>query len=839
MVNFRSKIVASNESDKSFHPHDIYEDLDRATDKGPLRPAQHYVLNDWYLNRRDDKDVVLKLHTGQGKTLVGLLMLQSIMNAKSTPALYVCPNNYLVEQVIKQAKSFGVKCLPFEDDAPVEFENGEAILVCNAHKAFNGKTKLGKDVSLYPNVSIVLDDAHACAETIKESCIITLDSDKVAYKGLVSLFEDDLVGQGAGTFEELKNGAYEAFLPVPYWAWYEKEAEVLSILSQSLKLNEVKFAWEIIKDMMKDCYCVISGTQLKIAPYQTPINGFNFFDSAKHRILMSATMIDDSFLINDLDISSEAIVNPVVYPDESWSGEKMVLIPSEIQSSVNTLKLANKFSKEKTNTIGITVLTPSKARAKPWVGCGALYVDRDNIKNEVDKLVDKKERVKVRVFANKYDGIDLPDHACRILVLSGAPYANDLASRYEYSVRVDSEIVEKKIARSIEQGMGRSVRGDKDYSVVMLDGPDIVRNIRSKKTRGYFSAQTLKQVEIGLSIVEYGKEDVSSGAEPIDVVVDLVNQCLNRNEDWKEFYKQKMDELNPVLGDYNHLKLFEAEKSAENHYRNGRYTTAVNTLQAAIDTSIMNGKDKAWYLQQLARLIYPFDKVESAKYQKAAFENNRLLLKPRDGVQYVKIDSQPLDRLHKIKSVVSSYPSHDELAIELDNLLSSLQFEGDSKRFESALDKLGTMLGLETQMPDSQWKEGPDNLWCLGGGEYILWEAKNEVKKSREEIYKTEARQIDSSVAWFKGRYAGAQSINVIVIPTARLAKGVAFNNDISVLKNSGLKSFKNKVKQFFTSLASSDIDQLSDSDINAKLNFYDLSVEDLKSKYFTKILNK
>ena len=58
----------------------IYDGLDRASDKGPLRPAQKAILAEWHEHRRDSKDVIVKMHTGQGKTLIGLLILQAKLN---------------------------------------------------------------------------------------------------------------------------------------------------------------------------------------------------------------------------------------------------------------------------------------------------------------------------------------------------------------------------------------------------------------------------------------------------------------------------------------------------------------------------------------------------------------------------------------------------------------------------------------------------------------------------------------------------------------------------------------------------------------------------------------
>ncbi|SFU79784.1 DEAD/DEAH box helicase family protein [Halomonas korlensis] len=832
MIDF-SKLTGSSSTTALTDPSLIYENSDRETDKGPLRPAQEYVLTDWHTNRRSDKDVLVKLHTGQGKTLVGLLMLQSKLNETGNPSLYVCPNNYLVGQTLKQAKSFGISCIEFTSDLPVEFENGESILVCNASKAFNGFSKLGTRRSKVENINIVIDDSHACSETIKNACIITLKNGEDAYRDIISLFEEDLEGQGEGTLREIKDGGRDALLPVPYWAWYENTGKVADILSKNLNSNDVKFAWEIIKDALSNCQCLVSGKEVSIVPYTTPIRNFDFYESAGQRVFMSATMVDDSFLIADLGISIQSVQKPLVYPDEKWSGEKMVLIPSEIDSEVNLSTLGELFCQDKeSNSIGTSILVSSEPNSRMWTQYGAIYVSKDNIDAEVAKLHNEEERYKARVFANKYDGIDLPDSACRVLVLSGNPYSNDLSSQYENTVRVGSDVVEKRLARSIEQGMGRSVRGDKDYSVIVLIGPDLVKQARSKKTRRHFSPQTNKQVDIGLKIVSLAKGELEHGGDIKDVLKSLINKCLSRDSAWKDFYRQEMNSIKSTHASSEFLGLFMAERQADEAYRNGDYSTAAQVMQSALDKEELSQKEKAWYLQEMARLVYPYSKTESNKFQLAAFSSNRLLLKPRDGIKYDKISYIPEARVSRVISWVNGFDEPQEMVIEIDEILSNLRFEGDSKRFERAWDSLGKSLGFTTQMPDSEWKMGPDNLWVVTDGTYLLVEAKNEVKKTRSEIVKSEAEQIDSSIAWFKEQYPGANSVNVLIIPARKFARGVAVNNPIKILDDSRLRAFKKQIRRFFVDLSRVKPDQLSEDGVAARLQEYELCEQDILDKY-------
>ena len=141
MVDFKKKLGKTAKK-KSVDPKEIYESLDRASDKGPLRPAQTAILNEWQKNHRSKKDVILKLHTGQGKTLIGLLILQAKLNEGLGPALYLCPNNFLIAQTEEQAAQFGVTTETIDGQLPDSFVNSNAILITSIQTLFNGLTKL-------------------------------------------------------------------------------------------------------------------------------------------------------------------------------------------------------------------------------------------------------------------------------------------------------------------------------------------------------------------------------------------------------------------------------------------------------------------------------------------------------------------------------------------------------------------------------------------------------------------------------------------------------------------------------------------------------------------------
>lgn len=112
VINFRD-LLGKEDIKKPINPIEIFNNLDRRSGKEYLRDPQRIVLTEWFEQHRLKKDIIIKLHTGQGKTLIGLLILQSFLNEGKGPAIYICPDNYLVEQTIEQAKEFGVKTVPF------------------------------------------------------------------------------------------------------------------------------------------------------------------------------------------------------------------------------------------------------------------------------------------------------------------------------------------------------------------------------------------------------------------------------------------------------------------------------------------------------------------------------------------------------------------------------------------------------------------------------------------------------------------------------------------------------------------------------------------------------
>lgn len=837
MVNFKNRL-AGKKAEKPTDPVKLYETLDRAHDKGPLRPAQLAVLGEWFATHQNTRDVIVKLHTGQGKTLIGLLMLQARLNAGKGPALYLCPDNFLIAQTCEQAKQFGIATCIADPELPDEFMNGDKILVASVQKLFNGLTKFGLNRQSVAIETLLMDDAHACADTIREQCRIRIPSDEPAYSALRTLFAADLEMQGIGTYADICNDKRDALLPVPYWAWVSREGEIAGILSAHTARDSIKFAWPLLKDILGQCQCNISGAAIEIEPYIAPLSAFGSYWKATHRVFMSATVTDDAFLVKGLQLTPATITKPLSYPKETWSGEKMVLLPSLVNEELDRERIVKGFAAPNPKRrFGVVALIPSFNRTKDWEAYGAIIAKKDTVSEIIDGLK-RGEFEKAVVLVNRYDGIDLPDDSCRILVFDSKPYSESLTDLYQEFCRPDSEATLMRTIRTVEQGMGRSVRGEKDYCVVVVVGTDLIRLIRDKGSRKYLSSQMAAQIELGLEIADMARQEIEDGAKPVDAFNGLIRQCLGRDADWKAFYVEQMSKVKPSGANEQVLRLYASELLAEMAYNAGDYSSASDELQKLLDSGAVNNDDKGWYLQEMARYHYRSNRTESQRLQVAAHKSNRLLLKPSTGVTVAKLTVLSQGRVERIAKWVGGFASYPDLDVSVSDVLGRLVFGTKADKFELALDELSRALGFAGERPDKEWKEGPDNLWAVDATQYLLWECKSEVDIKRAEINKREAEQMNRSSAWFGKHYPGMSVKRIIIHPSNTVQSAAAFTHEVEAMREAELKKIVKSAREFFKSFESLNFKDLSIAHIQKMIDAHNLAVPDFLTRYSKKLHN-
>ena len=843
MIDF-SKRIQSKTQPKKVNPVEIYDSLDRTASTGPLRPEQRRVLENWYNERRADKDLIVKLHTGAGKTLLGLLIAQSYINSNEGPAIYICPNIYLMQQACEEAQKFGI---PFEivapgNEIPDKFSQGKTVLITYVQKVFNGLSIFGVGNDSTKVGCLILDDSHACIDSINNACTIKVEKTSPAFQTLVDIFEEELRQQGEGTYQDFNNGVSGTIIPIPFWSWSNHISRVTEVLACSLEDNNIKFAWQILKDQLINCNAYVSPSKIEICPFCLPIEKFGIFSRAKHRVLMSATTQEDTLFIKGLGLSIQAVQNPLIDKEYLWSGEKMILIPDQICEECDTDEMITRLL-EMPHDFGIVVLSPSFDKAKKYQLIGATLANEpgDSSKSVYTKVdsFKKQPNNKILVLANRYDGIDLPDNACRMLIVDSVPYYDSLTDRYEMMCRPESEIVRVKTVQKIEQGLGRSVRGEKDYSVILIVGSDLIKYLRSLNNRALFSQQTQKQIEIGFEIVDMCKEETSSDVNGYALLYSTINQCLGRDEGWKEYYASKMNDIDVPMPEQHQLyDVLQKERAVYDAIRIKDYDRGCRLLQDIVN-SCDDLAEKGWYMQILAKFKYFVSKSESNQIQIAAFKNNNELLKPTTGITYKKIEYPTDDtRIQRMINAVKKYKTYENLNLFVSEQLGNFTFGVEAEKFEKVIHELGLLLGFVCQRPDKEIRMGPDNLWCLGQNQYIMFECKSQVADGRTAISKHEAGQMEEHCAWFEKEYDGMSAMNVMIIPTSMLAEDAFFSHSVMIMRKKGLAELKRGISAFFQEFKGYALDGLTTNTVNDWLTTHNMNSADWLLKYLDKPIN-
>lgn len=830
MVDFRK--LQKGSSMQKINPIEIYDSLDRHSSTGPLRPNQEEVLLEWFDHHRQDKDVIIKMHTGEGKTLVGLLLLQSKINDGKGPCLYLCPNNYLVSQVETNAKRFGIKCQTAENTSlPVEFTNGKEILITTVQKLFNGKSVFGIDRNPFEVDSIVLDDSHACMDAIRSSYSIVIKRNTGTWHYILNTFGLSLKKQGEGTFIDIKDNEFgDSIMRIPYWDWIAKSSETLEYFSTNEDDDDsIKFAIPLLKDIWKDCSVYISHRQILIEPDYSLISKFKTFTRAKQRVFMTATTQDDSFFIKGLEVDENTINTPITPKTTKWWGEKMILFPSNIDVSLEGDFIRNVICKPANiKAPNRAVLVPSFKIAEEYKQIGAEIFGRQTILQLINQMEDEGVR-KAMVFANRYDGVDLPDDKCRILILDGLPCYGNLSDIFEQKSRPNSTLVKAKTAQKIEQGLGRSVRGERDYSVILLIGRNLVEFVNTKSNQMFFSEQTTKQIQLGSNITQLMKEEDDARK----ALMETMDQCLKREEAWKNFYVDEMNKIKKEVHARPYIDILKKEKEAEISLANHDYERA-KTIYRDLSNNISesNSEEKGWYLEKVAKCDCILNNHETMeKEQMAAHRYNNNLFHIIDADKIKLSDEEKIFYEETIK-FISKCKDDVEFKNKVKVELGKLSFGMPAKQFEGALDYIGKILAFKCERPDNTLNVGPDNLWLAPDEGYMAIECKNEVDLDRQFISKDEAGQFNNHIGWIKKNYPKKNVDYIFIHPSQKLDIKANLVEDVRCLTPTRLKDFKQQVSLYVDRLISYSIRNLNGIIVRELLEDYKLTKRHIIKQY-------
>ncbi|AGF25613.1 MULTISPECIES: DEAD/DEAH box helicase family protein [Bacillus amyloliquefaciens group] len=803
MLDF-SKLLEDTLDTAVVNPIEIFDLLPEKNEKYEelLRPAQQRVLETWCNDFRDNPNTVIKMNTGSGKTVVGLLMLQSYLNEGKGPAIYIVPDNYLIEQIIKEANDLGLKVTRDNNDS--EFLNGESILITNMHKIINGRSVFGVGEVKKSIGCIVVDDAHACMKVAKSQFSITIPRSNDIYEKLLNIFSDSIKLQSESRYLDIKEGDKNTQQLIPFWEWHKNYSRILELLHEKRNDNgeankSLFFNWPLLKDNLELAECIITGQEFIINLDFIPIDVIPSFDQCPHRIFMSATIDDDSILVSHFNIDSTKIENCITPGNANDIGERMILIPQELNPKITEDEL-KQYYKSLSTKVNVVILVPSTYRSRYWNDVADVTVSsQDEMLSTVEKL--KKQHVGLVVLINKYDGIDLPKSACEVLVIDGMPDVRSQIEKYEQIALRGSKEVLKDTIQRIEQGMGRGIRSKEDHCVVFLMGNSLVKSLYSNEAKEMFTEATQMQLKLSKSL---DKQLKGASLKEID---SAIWNCLSRTPEWVKLSKATILKLK-----YNPKNSFDEviikQRGAFNDAGNRDYRGALQKIQELIN-STSNNNLKGFLKYKYARYENFVNHVNAQQTLMSAKRINSQLLHPVSGIVYHKLQFDNIPQAYKIGQFnLHNYQDTNEYLLGFNALIDKLHFEDFSSNvFEQAIKELGEHLGFISQRPENDFRKGPDNMWASINNICFVIECKNEATAST--INKDYCNQLNGSIVWFEENYPAINTFTPIMIhPNTKFEYAASPDARIRIMNKSKLDLLRGRLREFASQVAITSYDQ-------------------------------
>jgi hypothetical protein len=726
-------------------PEALFRDLTRAPD-GPQHLWAHQAdLLRAYERHANAPDLAVELPTGAGKTLVGML-IADWRRRRGERVAYLCPTRQLAKQAAADARRAGVAVVDltgrhtsWNPADEMAYSRSNAVAVATYHAVFNSSSRLS-DAHV-----LLLDDAHAAAGPVLDTWSVTLKSDSPAYAAVLEVCRDGLDPAVAERLLEGSQDPYEgraAHLLDPRTVFGHLDA-VRSALGEAVATTDERYAWSMIRDSLPACSIFVTRDELQVRPMLPPTASHAPFADPRQRIYLSATLGDGGEIERAFGRPGITRLPVPQGWDERGTGRRFFVFPeliaefastedgpAGVDAFIRSLVAAN------TRTL---LLAPSNAaledRLGRYIPPGVGTIRAPAITESLRAFTEADHAV--LALANRYDGIDLPDDACRLIVLDGLPVGADAHERFLAFTLGAKRVLQERMRTRLVQGAGRATRNANDWAVVVVVGRDLVAFTGMRDAQAATHPEVRAELEFGI--------DNSQGRSVDDVLANLAHFLPQPDATWRGVAEPAIAALRqraPVAGRADSDALAGSARheirSVQAAWR-GDWAAAVHAAERAID-ALSGGAELrpyqalwnyvAGYWAQLAAEADPsYAAVGDRLTQAAQAAAARTTWIPRRrgpgngapaALETAEIDALAARQVLSFAQQAGSARSLDRLLAEVTNGLAART----ANQYEQALVSLGKLLGAASTQPSGAARA--DALWRWDDELWIAWEAKSE-----------------------------------------------------------------------------------------------------------------
>ena len=685
------------------------------------------------------------------------------------------------------------------DENDYLYTENKAILVITIHKLINGKSIFGMRASCnYPIGSVLLDDVHACLDTLITQFSIRIprehicDAKNSLYEKVVEIFGESWNRYNRDSYIDIvkmKNPT-KSFL-VPFWIWGKEIDKIYRVISEYDNENNdfIFFKFPLIKDVLKFCNCIITEGYIEIMPKGVSISKITSFEEAKRRIFLSATLADDSVFSSVIGLREDEIKNIITPTNANDIGDRLIIFPKHLNSNLSDEEIKDKVL-EISKKHNVVVIVPSFSRAKFWDDTEEKICRKEDIHNHIKTL--KEGHVGLKILVNRYDGIDLPDDACRMLIIDGLPPLRTEYEKYVQSINPNMRIFLQEQIQRIEQGMGRGVRSNNDSCCIVLMGNQLSDILLRNNGVDYFSKATKAQYLLSKELWELLKDEHATPS--VSEIFELADYSLNRNTEWIQRSKEELSNVqydsSPNINELS-VSLRKAFEFAEIE----NFTKTIAEMDSIIN-KIGDNKTKGYLMQIKAEYMNFIDASRAQQILKSARSLNSGVTKSLEGITYDKLTYDGEQEKSIIEYMKDIGDNFNDRIIHVDAILDELKFSPDAKSFEKNFKELGEILGFSSSRPDQETNgEGPDNLWVICDKTYFVIECKSGA--TTDTISKEYCNQLGGSVRWFNDVYDNNfQCTPIMVHPSIRIDSKATPVEKMRIIDDNNLNKLKIRIQK-------------------------------------------
>jgi hypothetical protein len=761
-------------------PEALFEGLKKAPGVQYLWSHQADVLRRYNEDCLSQRDIALELPTGAGKTLIGLLIAEYRRQKFDERALYLCPTRQLARQVGEQAKTCGIPSrvlLRPEYEGLDEFRLGSAVGITTYKALFNTNPRMSNPQTL------ILDDAHAAEDhvaslwSVRVSRYENLDLYRRLLRTVAPEMNEAFVEMMLDEDTSPDVRTKVDLLPQP--GFVELIGEVRGLLDSELdERSEQRFSWSMIRENLHACFLYVSWSELLLRPIVPPTLTHHPFELANQRVYMSATLGEGGELERIIGVKRIRRIQAPKGWERRNSGRRLFLFPDRTMNREEAQEAVVNAAMQSGRTL---VLAPTLAEAsvaeQRLSPSMTVFKSRD-IEESLDPFTSVPNSA--LVLANRYDGIDLPGDACRLLVVEGLPAGTNLQERFMLNRLGADPVLRDRLRTRFTQGTGRCCRSDSDYAVVIAIGQRLFDFCATRENRAGMHPELQAELQYGL--------EMSQDLTP-ESLSDYVRLFLDQGEDAKavdQYIRDLRESMHKSQDAATEALMNVAPKEVAFAYALWRkdYPAALERAKEVAD-ALEGGREtapyRAWwhYLAGCAAWLAGYEQsdenlLENARDSfgraaRASWSVSWLAEQSRrlgSGSSPLEADDREIAVCESVYEVLVGLGLHGGKFDRKMSEFLGLVRKDESRPFEQGVELFGRLLGFDSSRPSDE-NAAPDGVWLLPDGSAITLEAKSEESSEHGISHKTilQAKAHETWVRNFRKVPASAQVITVVVSP--------------------------------------------------------------------------